>query len=316
MNEVNENGGINGRKINVVVEDAPALDVKKNILAFNKLVDVDGVVAVIGPSWDDAGAALGPLADRLKIPVIGPDLSQGVEKNSSYDYLFSLWYPQATEADKLMNFAASRGVKKLDILRNIDPFSQQEFEVIKVAAAKNNIDLASDIKVIDPDAKEFRTEIAKLKADNVDAVFLVFQSPATKCPALKQLKELSFKKLVMGESSTETASCREVLEGTFYSFPKSTKKAEELLSRFREKYHTEPKTPAVPNAYDATTMVINAFRAGNFSGDSIQKFLINVNNFDGAVASSISFDDRGHLKLSSEDFFVKTIRDGKIETIE
>lgn len=95
-------GGLNGRQIQLIVEDAPAFDIKRAILAFNKLVNVDKVVSIIGPTWDTVAAAIGPLADRTKIPVIAPDISFGVERSVSYDYLFSLWYPQDIEAKNLL----------------------------------------------------------------------------------------------------------------------------------------------------------------------------------------------------------------------
>jgi len=317
VEEINGAGGINGRKIELIPENAPALDVRQNISAFNKLVDVDGVVAIIGPNWDDAVSALIPLAEKAKIPVVSPDPDGGqrTSKDVAHEYYFSLWYPQDVEAEKLADFLSSREVKKIDILRNLDPFSQKEYELIKGTTAKYHIALVSDIQVVDSGVKDFRSQIIKLKADKVDAVFVNFQNPEAKCPALKQLGDLAFDKIIIGESSTETISCKDLLEGTFYSFPNATKKSQDLNARFVKKYGVAPKTPAVPNAYDATIMIADALRGGNLTGTDIKDYLKNLKTFDGALGPSISFDSQNNLKLTASDFVIKTIKNGNIQIV-
>ncbi len=47
VNELNEQGGVNGRKIKLVIEDA-SYDPKKAVLAAQKLVNQDKVFAVVG----------------------------------------------------------------------------------------------------------------------------------------------------------------------------------------------------------------------------------------------------------------------------
>lgn len=316
VEEINGTGGINGRKTELISENASALDVRQNISAFNKLVDINGVVAIIGPNWDDAVSALIPLAEKAKIPVVSPDGGQRTSKDAVHEYYFSLWYPQDIEAEKLADFLSSREVKKIDILRNLDPFSQKEYELIQGAIKKHSIVLMSDIQVVDSGVKDFRSQILKLKADKVDAVFVNFQNPEAKCPALKQLRDLGFDKIIIGESSTETITCKDMLEGTFYSFPKTTKKSQELNVRFAEKYGVSPKTPAVPNAYDATIMIADALRAGNLTGVGIKDYLKNIKNFDGALGPSVSFDDQNNLRLTANDFVIKTVKNGNVQIVQ
>src|SRR6187401_1344604 len=47
VDEINEQGGINGRKLRLIVEDS-AYDPKKAVLAAQKLVNQDKVFAVVG----------------------------------------------------------------------------------------------------------------------------------------------------------------------------------------------------------------------------------------------------------------------------
>lgn len=190
------------------------------------------------------------------------------------------------------------------------------FEVVKDALEKKGIALIQDIQVVDSATKDFRTEILKLKQDNVDAVFIVFEDQAAKCPAVKQLRELKFEKIVLSDSGSETAGCPNILEDVAYAFPKNTTDMEVLLTRFKEKYGSTPKTPAAPNAYDAAMLLFKIMREGNLMGEAIQKSLSRVKEYDGVISSSISFNEKGHLALPSEGFTIKIIRNGAPTEIE
>src|SRR3989344_6376843 len=57
IGEINNRGGIDGRKLQAIYEDDGS-DPKKAIAAFNKLTEVDGVKFIIGPNWSNTGTAL------------------------------------------------------------------------------------------------------------------------------------------------------------------------------------------------------------------------------------------------------------------
>ena len=62
--EINSAGGINGRRLELIVEDS-GCSAKDAITAYNKLTSVDGVKIILGTSCSGAMLGAAPLAEKL-----------------------------------------------------------------------------------------------------------------------------------------------------------------------------------------------------------------------------------------------------------
>ncbi len=69
VKEINEKGGVLGAKLELVVYDDKN-DAKEAVAAFQRMVEVDKVVAVMGPVSSGIGAALAPEANKAKVPLL------------------------------------------------------------------------------------------------------------------------------------------------------------------------------------------------------------------------------------------------------
>jgi ABC-type branched-subunit amino acid transport system substrate-binding protein len=69
--EINEAGGIHGRKIRMIIEDS-AYDPKKAIMVTNKMISRDKVFAFIGNMGSPTAGATKPIISRKKIPQMFP----------------------------------------------------------------------------------------------------------------------------------------------------------------------------------------------------------------------------------------------------
>ncbi len=67
--QINNAGGINGKKLELIVYDTEG-DATKTNLSFKKLITQDKVCAVIGPSGSGTSLAIVPVAEQYKIPLI------------------------------------------------------------------------------------------------------------------------------------------------------------------------------------------------------------------------------------------------------
>ena len=63
VDEINAAGGINGKMIELVVEDSKC-NAQDSITAYNKLTDVDGVKIILGTSCSGAMLGAAPLAEE------------------------------------------------------------------------------------------------------------------------------------------------------------------------------------------------------------------------------------------------------------
>lgn len=78
--EINGHGGINGRRLKLIILDTKG-NVEGAITAVNKLIDKNGLVAIIGPSRTSTTQAVVDIVAKKKIPLI--TLAEGVEIDAS-----------------------------------------------------------------------------------------------------------------------------------------------------------------------------------------------------------------------------------------
>jgi branched-chain amino acid transport system substrate-binding protein len=71
---MNARGGINGRKVDVVIYD-DATDPTKAVTALRRLHDEDRVVAVIGASINGNSLGLIPFSEKAEVPQLVPAAS-------------------------------------------------------------------------------------------------------------------------------------------------------------------------------------------------------------------------------------------------
>ena len=112
VDEYNAKGGINGRKIQLDIED-DATVANNTVIAYNKLVD-EGHVAIVGPAFSNNDLAILPLTDTKKVPVVGVAASDAtVEPVHPYYWMTA---PRTTElATNLMKYLKSKGYTKVTL---------------------------------------------------------------------------------------------------------------------------------------------------------------------------------------------------------
>ncbi len=80
----NKKGGVNGTPIKVIIQDV-AGDEQGAINAINTLITQDKVVGILGPSLSQQAFAASPIADRAKVPILGPsNTAKGIPQIGEY----------------------------------------------------------------------------------------------------------------------------------------------------------------------------------------------------------------------------------------
>lgn len=67
--EINAQGGINGHPLDLVIEDTVGEETR-SVLAVNKLINKDNVLAIIGPSRSGTTMAVIPIVEKAEVPLI------------------------------------------------------------------------------------------------------------------------------------------------------------------------------------------------------------------------------------------------------
>ncbi len=312
LDEANANGGVDGKTIVLKVEDMQC-EAKGAVSSVQKLISVDHVEALIGPTWGDSFQGAFPLINDSKIVSVSPSAAmEALELNQvKADYVFSTWFPQRAEVDALQTEMQKRGVKKVVMLHDQDAFGLVLMSLFKEGAAAHGITIAKE-EGFPVGYDDFRTTITELKSIKPDAVFASFLNPPTKGKFLKQAYENSLPTQLYSSTDIQDQSLLDqfgsVLDGVIYSAPEASGDYDDFAKRFMAKYGTAPVGPSVTNAYDATNVIIAALKDHYENGTDMTAATQQV-NIHGVTVKQVRFNS-AH-QITDVKFEIKTIKNGK-----
>ena len=322
VDEANENGGLDGRQIVLVSEDLSIDKLKNAGTVASKLINIDKVVAIVGPQWDEPALAILPIIEQSKTPMIGPDTTDTIETNGLGAYLFSTWYDNRVGIKTLLEFAEKKGFKKVAIIRPLNggfwKFASDQFAQ---GASAHGITIIDDVDIGNPLTTDYRTFITKVKNKNPEAIFFVTSDPG-ECVFLKQMKELGVNvPLLATESAGDKASlgqCAGDMTNLYFSTPKvDHPRYQTFLQSFIKKYGREPLFPSAVTAYDAVRIILHALeKTGGVGGETLQKVLAETKDFPGASLPLITFKENGFVITPPDAFEMQTVRDGQFVKAE
>jgi branched-chain amino acid transport system substrate-binding protein len=322
IEEINRQGGVLGRPLELVSEDLSLDKMKNAALVTNKLISIDKVVAIVGAQWDEPTEAIIPSIEAAHIPTISPDASNHVEIEKDAPYFFSTWYDNRVGIRTILSYAKKHNLKNIYIIRPIDGgFWKFTADLLTQYAPEYGIKIVGDMNLGDPLTTDFRTPIAKVKQVNPDAVFILETDPG-KCAFAKQSKELGLTVPILatevaGDYSS-LAQCGELLETTYFSTPiHSTDSYKKFESSYTKKYGRPPQYPSSVTAYDAIYVIASALRETNgASGPALRDAISETKNYPGSSLPYITFDEKGYSITPDNSFEMQTVRDGKFVRID
>jgi branched-chain amino acid transport system substrate-binding protein len=175
VQEVNAKGGVNGAKIELFIYDTQG-DATKAVQLATKLIRNDKVVAIIGPSTTGESMAVIPLVQREQIPLIS--CAAGVKITEPVNaWVFKTPANDQVAAEKIYNFAAKKGQKRIALLTVSDSYGSSGREQLKVLAAKKGFTIVAD-EVFSPKDTDMTPQLTKIRGANPDAVICWGTNPA------------------------------------------------------------------------------------------------------------------------------------------
>jgi branched-chain amino acid transport system substrate-binding protein len=308
IDEVNEKGGINGKMIELVVEDNQS-DLTQTTTAMQKLVNIDDVVAIIGPTWFYQVAV--PTSKDLKTLTISPSAGGGNSPELNSPYFFNLYPNEKFQMVPIMEDIKEKGYKKAVIIYSLNDWSQQLKDIFTEEADKIGLEIVKDFAT-QPDAKDFKTEIAKMKDLDFDIVYNSIAFNPSLGEFIKQSYVLKLDKPIYSTSNTDSNvllnEYGSYMEGIIYPFPSPIENYEDFVNKFESKFGIKPSNPISANAYDTINLLVMAFENGAENSDEIIDFLKSVKDYQGA-SNVITFNEFGGIEY--KEYYLKTIKQGK-----
>jgi branched-chain amino acid transport system substrate-binding protein len=217
---INEQGGVNGRKINFKMID-DQYNPSRTTVVVKEFIERDGCFAIANPLGSAPTAAGSDYITEKKVPLIGA--GTGAAKNLEYPskYVFPLYPSYHTEGQDLVRFAAQElGAKTVSLLYQNDPSGKTHIAGIESVLDTHGVKLVAK-EPYEKNELDVSAQVIKMKAANPD-VHLCSCAPEHAARFFTERQKLGWKAPVVvvffGQSPKviELAG-KDAVEGTYFS---------------------------------------------------------------------------------------------------
>ncbi len=275
VEDINADGGINGRPLEVVWEDGKCSGTDA-ASATQKLVNADGVKFLLGFACSGEMLAAAPITQEARTLMIS-GLASSPDLTKAGDLVFRT-YPSDAFAGSLMAKYTAK-VLQADRVAVLSENTDYAQALRRTFTGEFSGEVAVD-ETYNPGTTDFRSVATKVAAANVNAVYIIPQTPTSMLLLLKQLKDAGVKAQLLSTDSTLDRSIvaknKDLFEGLIapeLSADDSKPKTKAFLDGYLAKYGFAPEYPSyLAAAYDSVSLLAEAMEKGNMTPDDVAHY--------------------------------------------
>lgn len=325
--QINNAGGINGNKLELIVYDTEG-DATKANLAVKKLITKDKVSAVIGPSLSGTSLAVLPIAEKEETPLVSCAASYKIVHNEKtgkpYKWVFKTPQTDTMAVEAIYSHLFKRGLTKIAIMSVTSGFGASgRGELIRLAPTYG-MNIVADEKY-GPKDTDMTAQLTKIKGEEPQAIVNWSVGP-TQVTVLRNWRDLgmasvpfyqshgfgSRKNIELAAGAAEGVLCplgacniAELLTPYHAQYSVTMK----YLNDYKAKYN-EPLSSFGGHAWDALHMVVQALSNVGADKAKIRDYL--ENNIKGFVGQHgvFNYSPDDHNGLDKNAFNMVVVADG------
>ncbi len=300
VDEINAAGGINGRMLELIVEDSKC-NAQDSITAYRKLTDVDGVKIILGTSCSGAMLGAAPLAEEDGV-ILFSGLATNPDIAEAGDYIFRTSMSDAQVGIDTGNVMWADGVRTLATITEATDYAEgvrrttvAQFETLggQVVAEER----------YGSDTIDFRTQLTKLLGEDPDGLHLAAQSESSGGTIIKQVRELGYEGTIYSEIVPVGATALEIagdaatgVKAIIADLDPANAKGQEVLDNFRERYEYTTLEWYLGSAYDDVYITAECLEktGDDQDADGFRDCMYDI-TWSGTIGDNYSFDDKGEV---------------------
>lgn len=263
VNEINEEGGINGeipiRLVSIDDEAVPAT----SVTAMQRLVEQDKVQAVIGSQPSSCTMANMEITEAAHIPQITPASSNVAITEGGNDYIYQLTATDELHMRNVMQYMVDEyGAEKFAILYESSDFGTGGYRIANQICDEYDLEMV-DHEVYNSGDTDFSVALSKIK--NADPDFIIFWGYHTEVAMIcRQMLQYGVEYPVIGQgfNSPELTnlggqSINGIMISTAFDAANPDEKVQEFDRKYAELYG-EGYDQNAPQSYDAVYIIKDA----------------------------------------------------------
>jgi branched-chain amino acid transport system substrate-binding protein len=294
--EANAAGGINGKPIEVLVQDDRS-DASEAATIVTKFVTQDQVHAIIGEVASSRSIAAAPIAQNAKIPMLTPS-STNPEVTKKGDFIFRSCFIDPVQGAAIAQFAAkSLNAKNAAIMvdRKND-YSTGLEKVISETFTRMGGKIVATQSYQEGD-QDFNAQLTSLKGANPEVIFVPGYYNDVGLIA-KQARDKGITVPLVGGDGWDSVQLYAIggtaLNGSYftnhYSPYDTDAKVQKFVNDYKARYGSVPDALAA-TAYDAAKIMFDAIkRSKSLDGTDIRDALAATKDFPG-VTGTVTFNE-------------------------
>jgi branched-chain amino acid transport system substrate-binding protein len=319
--QINQAGGINGRKLDIVIEDDQGSP-ERAATIVNRLIHQYHVVAIIAGGASGSSLAAGPNAQAAKVPMISPS-STNPAVTQIGDYIFRACFIDAFQGEVMARFAFNtlKARKAAIMLDYNSPYSRGLTDFFELSFTKLGGQVVSKQSYMQGDA-DFKGQLSSLKATEPDVIYLPGYYGDIAIIA-KQARQLNLTQPLLGGDGWDAPElwplAGDAVNNSYISNHYSVDDPSPTTKKFAEDYRMQSGNlqPDAHSAlaYDAMRFLAEAIQRAGTEGPKLRDALAATKDFPG-ITGVISMDEK---RNAVKPAVVLELQDGRyiyLETIQ
>lgn len=319
VESVNKSGGVLGKQVELVTYDDRA-DAKEAVALARKLIQQDGVVAVVGGSYSTPTRAVAPIFQDEEIPMVSayavhPDITK------AGNFCFRNGFLGTVEG-KCAGYVSVEMLKakRIALLTADNDFGRTLAEGFQDYIKKHGDGAEIVIAETYPfKEKDFKPYLAKIKETNPDLIFAsgyYFQTG----PIVNQAREMGMNMHIVGEEGADSPKFLEIAGKAAEGFVIVTNlnrddprpEVQAFLKEYQNRYGIQPDMVGA-SAYDAFMIIVDGIkRAGKTDGEAVRKAIAETKDYDGLTGVIKGFTPDGEVV---KDVQVQIVKNGQFHNL-
>ncbi|MGA2956900.1 MAG: ABC transporter substrate-binding protein [Thermodesulfobacteriota bacterium] len=331
VKKINEEGGINGRPLQLVIADDEGDPTKAAIIA-KKFIESDKVVAIIGPTRTDTGMAAKPIVEQMQVPTFMCVGGDPVITVPPFKWTFKSPQRTSVAVKKTFDYLKKKGVQKIAIITSADGFGRDGKNWLEKLAPDYGLKIIASESFQATD-NDMTAQLIKIKATSPEAIIcwtigkagsivaknvrqLAINSPLYQCHGLP---DPIYVKLAGEASEGNLMPSTKLMVAAQLPVSDPQKKVIlEFIRLYTDVYKYDRQFPINTHsgyAWDAIYIVANAMKKGGTNNEKLREAIEDTKGYVG-VSGIYNLTAEDHNGLGTDSMVMVQIAGGQWKMLQ